>query len=299
MQFQVDDLMGGSSLKILVCHYRDVYIRSSNPAYLDIQCGKDATGLDLGMQGDDTGDNISARNSYWSEITGLYWAWKNMEPADYVGLCSYRRFFNFKSPTKGPVQIIPLSRGSEVEAIDMSTVVGLLERYDIIVPEPYTYAYSIRRVCSMNYVDRDFDLLEQLVYEVSPEYGPAYRHIFYETNKMIGHNMFILPWDRFQEYCKWVFSILLRLEMIIDPSCYPIRQVRVFGYMHEILLGVFIEHHQLKQYHSQITWLSNDHKKFKFNSALYRLMATGYYKAVRAWAGDQYQHKLSSTAVRK
>lgn len=299
MQLQVVDSIGTPSVKILVCHYRDVYIRSKNPAYLYIQCGKDATGLDLGMQGDNTGDNISARNSYWSEITGLYWAWKNMERVDYVGLCSYRRFFNLKKASNGPVHIVPRGCDREIESIDLAAVIGILKNYDIIVPEPYTYAYSIRRVCSMNYVDQDFDLLEQLVHDVSPEYDSAYRHVFYGTNRMIGHNMFILSWDRFQQFCSWVFDILLRLESIIDPSHYPIRQVRVFGYMHEILLGVFIEHHKLKQYHSEITWISNDQKRFKFNSPLYRLLATGYYHAMRAWAGDHYQHKLSSTVAGK
>lgn len=291
--------MSELSLKILVCHYRDVYIKSTNSAYLDLQCGKDATGLDLGMQGDNTGDNISARNQYWSEITGLYWAWKNLEHADYVGLCSYRRFFNFKPALGGPVRVIPQSRKIEIEDIDLSVVTGLLSKYDVIIPEPFTYAYSIRRVCSMNYVDRDFDLLEQLVHDVSPEYDAAFRHVFYGTNKMIGHNMFILPWDRFQKFCSWVFDILLRLETKIDPTHYPIRQVRVFGYMHEILLGVFIEHHKLKRYHSQITWITDDQGNYKFNRVFYRLAATTYYHATRAWAGDVYLHKLSSPAAGK
>lgn len=291
--------MSVSSLKILVCHYKDVYIKSANSAYLDLQCGKDVTGLDLGMQGDNTGDNISARNQYWSEITGLYWAWKNLEHADYVGLCSYRRFFNFKPAFGNPVRIITGSDKVEVEDIDLSTITALLSQYDIIVPQPYTYAYSIRRVCSMNYIDRDFDFLEKLVHDVSPEYDAAYRKVFYGTNKMIGHNMFILPWDRFQQFCSWVFNILLRLETIIDPTHYPIRQIRVFGYMHEILLGVFIERHKLRQYHSQITWINEDQGSFKFNSLFYRWTATAYYHATKAWAGDAYLHKLSSPTIGK
>jgi hypothetical protein len=69
----------------------------SNSIYFDIQCGKDHTHTDLGMTADNTGLNISDRNPAWSEITGLYWAWKNMKDIDYIGLCSYRRFFNFKN----------------------------------------------------------------------------------------------------------------------------------------------------------------------------------------------------------
>jgi hypothetical protein len=286
------------SLKILVCHYKEAYIQVADPAYLDIQCGKDETGLNLDMQGDNTGINISARNRYWSEITGLYWAWKNMEPVDYVGLCSYRRFFNFNHSTSSPVRIIPRSSALEVRDIDLSIVPKLMRKYDVIVPKSYTYAYSIRRVCSMNYVDRDFDLLEQIVHDLSPEYSVAYKKVFYDSNRMIGHNMFILSWDRFQEYCSWVFGILIKLESIIDPTDYPIGHVRVFGYMHEVLLGVFIEHHKLRKYHSQLTWISNEPGNFKFNSWLYRWMATFYYYATRVWAGRNYLHKLHSYLLR-
>ena len=285
--------MNSSSLKILVCYYRDVYLRSANPSYFNIQCGKDATGLDLNMLADNTGDNISLRNRYWSEITGLYWAWRNLEPADYVGLCSYRRFFNFRSVPGVPVCMVSPVKAYEIENIDLTAATTLLSQYDVIVPEPYVYAYSIRRVCSMNYMDRDFDLLEQVVHEISPEYDSAYNYVFYGSNKMIGHNMFIMPWDKFQQFCSWVFDILFRLESMIEPKGYPIHQVRVFGYMHEILLSVFIEHHNLKVYHSQITWISENKNNFKFNNILYRWAATCYYHATRLLAGAKYQHKLN------
>jgi hypothetical protein len=284
--------MKNSNLKILVCYYKDVYFDSHNETYFDLQCGRKSTGVILNMQGDDEGENISERNSYWSEITGLYWAWKNLSYADYVGLCSYRRFFSFKEPKNGPVRTISKKQFDVIKGVDVGKALKILESHDVITPEPYTYAYSIRRVCSMNYRDSDFDLLEKIVHELSPEYSKAFHKVFYERNKMIGHNMFVMAWPRFQEFCEWVFSILFEVEKKIDPSAYPINQVRVFGYMHEILLGVFIEHHKLKEYHSELIWMTDESQNFKFNSRIYRYAANAIYFSSRLLLRNTYRHKI-------
>ena len=45
------------------------------------------------IQRDDTGDNIANRNNQYSELTALYWAWKNLN-ADYIGIVHYRRYMS-------------------------------------------------------------------------------------------------------------------------------------------------------------------------------------------------------------
>ena len=47
-----------------------------SPLFRPLHVGR-ACGEDLGYPGDDTGENISAKNCYYSELTGLYWVWKN------------------------------------------------------------------------------------------------------------------------------------------------------------------------------------------------------------------------------
>ena len=64
--------------------------------YLPVHVGKEGK-EDIGFIGDNTGDNISTKNANYCELTGLYWAWKNIS-ADYIGLCHYRRYFTRTNP---------------------------------------------------------------------------------------------------------------------------------------------------------------------------------------------------------
>ena len=72
-----------------------------NDVYMPLQVGKALSDVDLGVQGDDEGDNISTKNPNYCELTGLYWAWKNLKDADYIGLAHYRRYFDFKGTGMG------------------------------------------------------------------------------------------------------------------------------------------------------------------------------------------------------
>ena len=47
-----------------------------SPLFRPLHVGR-ACGEDLGYPGDDTGENISDKNCYYSELTGFYWIWKN------------------------------------------------------------------------------------------------------------------------------------------------------------------------------------------------------------------------------
>ncbi len=44
-------------------------------------------------------DNISAKNATYSELTGLYWLWKNVD-VRYKGLTHYRRLFGTRDTVR-------------------------------------------------------------------------------------------------------------------------------------------------------------------------------------------------------
>ena len=83
------------NIKILVATHKP-YWMPDDDVYLPIHVGK-AGQKDIGFIGDDTGENISYKNANYCELTGMYWAWKNLQ-ADYIGLCHYRRYFTNSNP---------------------------------------------------------------------------------------------------------------------------------------------------------------------------------------------------------
>lgn len=77
-------------IKVIVAAHKP-YRMPQDSMYVPLHVGRALDDQDLGWQGDNTGDNISLKNPYYCELTGLYWAWKNLK-ADAIGLVHYRRF---------------------------------------------------------------------------------------------------------------------------------------------------------------------------------------------------------------
>lgn len=59
-------------IKVIVATHKK-YTMPDDPMYIPVQVG--ARGKEeLGYQKDDEGENISEKNPYFCELTGLYWA---------------------------------------------------------------------------------------------------------------------------------------------------------------------------------------------------------------------------------
>ena len=57
-----------------------------------------------------------------------------------------------------------------------------------------------------------------------------------------GHrfNMFVMRWPQFDAYCSWLFDVLFELEHRLDISSYSPYDARVFGFVGERLLDVWL-----------------------------------------------------------
>lgn len=121
-----------NKITILVCCHKQDYYAQKYP-FLPIQVGRAISSVDLGIQGDDTGDNISWKNRNYCELTALYWAWKNLKEVDIIGLCHYRRYFLLKNNIFN-IGVQKYVCGKPDIVCDEKRIISDLEKYDIILP---------------------------------------------------------------------------------------------------------------------------------------------------------------------
>lgn len=229
-------------IKILVaCHKADPNIRQDD-IYMPIQVGKALhPELDLGFQCDNTGDNISEKNGSYCELTALYWAWKNLKDLDYIGLCHYRRYFDFRT-LGSSVRIIDSNDIPNLN--DLNPDVSKLRKDKIILPSFWSCPTSIWKNFINNVMAEDLYILYKVIAKYSPDYIEAFEK-YMLGNRRTGYNMFIMSWENFTRYCEWVFSILERVELASKPSQY-ISYLRLLGYLGEILLPVYCFKNNIK-----------------------------------------------------
>ncbi len=242
--------------KILIAAHKKSEFPQDN-IFLPIQVGRKLSKNKLDIQGDDIGDNISEKNPSYCELTGMYWAWKNLEDVKHIGLCHYRRYFDFFTPS---FLSISFRKTNEVSSITFpkSKINDLLREYDIIVAKPKIFGTNLKEdYCKFHYLD-DFQTLENIISEKYPEYMSAFLKVMEQNNKLYHANMFIADWSLYNKYCNWLFSILEEAEKRIAIKNYSDYQKRIFGYMGERLLNVYMAHNNLKIKPVPVVFVTND-----------------------------------------
>lgn len=222
------------NIKIIVATHKK-YRMPDDEMYLPVHVGAegktDADGnpLDLGFTKDNTGDNISAKNYCYCELTGLYWEWKNVE-AEYLGLVHYRRHFRGRLFGRKFDKILT---GAQAEK--------LLAGHSVLLPKKRHYYIETNRSQYIHaHHAEGLDCTEQVINEFWPDYSAAFANVMDRT---AGHrfNMMIMRRDLFNDYCAWLFDVLFKVESRIDISEWTPVEQRVFGYLSERLLDVWLE----------------------------------------------------------
>lgn len=220
-----------SDIKVIVASHKE-YWMPTDEMYVPVQVGAEGKN-DLGYTPDNTGDNISMKNPNYCELTGLYWAWKNLD-CEYLGLAHYRRHFTMLRSTDRR-DVLSLDQAREA-----------IHGYDALLPKKRNY-WIETNYKQYIHAHHTIDLTEtrKIIEEHHPEYIKAYDAVMKRTK---GHrfNMFIMKKTLVDQYCVWLFDILFELEKRLDISEYSANDRRVFGFVAERLLDVWLETNKVK-----------------------------------------------------
>ena len=187
-----------------------------------IQVGRENADARIADIVDNTGENISERNVNYSELTGLYWLWKNkliphfeLENGEssreaYYGFGQYRRMLEF-------------STDDLLRLIDNDV--------DVVLPYPMPYEPNIHAHHERYILPSDWDALLQSLEELEPEYAEVFSEVL-EQPFLYNYNVILAKKSVLKDYCAWLFPILQRTEELTDGAN---RSERYIGYMAETL----------------------------------------------------------------
>ena len=226
------------NIKILVATHKKYKMPADTSVYLPIHVGCEGK-EDLGFQGDNSGENISDLNPYYCELTGLFWAWKNLD-CDYLGLVHYRRYFT--KMTKKYNESINI----DDVILNRYEIEELLENSEVIVPK--RRKYYIETLYS--HYDHTFDgshldLARKMIEMKNPEYLSSFDKVMKQRSGYM-FNMFIMKKELADDYFSWLFPILDSMYESIDLSDLTDFEARLFGRVSELLFNVWLDKNDLK-----------------------------------------------------
>lgn len=186
-----------------------------------LQVGTENADVRIADLADNCGDSISKKNVNYSELTGLYWIWKNKllpqgdtetEKMQYYGLNQYRRMIVFSDD-----DLLRLGDND----------------IDAVLPYPMHYEPDINAHHKRYLKDADWEAMLAAVKELQPEYADYFPEVL-KQNYLYNYNVILAKKNVLREYCEWLFPILERTEELSVPKGSE-RADRYIGYMGETL----------------------------------------------------------------
>lgn len=178
------------SLNIFVLTYNKPILDIVNDDWhTPLQVGAAVTGINICGTKDNTAENISTMNPFCSELTGIYWAWKNAQKTDYIGFEAYRRHFN----------------------LNKELVLDILADHDIILPTPINLGKETNKeFYNRVNIGKDFDAVGEIIKESYPEYAEDWEKYLVNGRLLYYGNGFVTSYENFTKMAEFIFGILDR-----------------------------------------------------------------------------------------
>jgi len=198
---------------------KNLQTRIADPDYVTpIQVGAVKTDVRVADVLDSIGDNISDKNGNYSELTGLYWIWKNRVENNYYGRDCYYGLAHYRRQLELTDDDLLRLRDNDI---------------DVVLPYPMPYEPNIEEHHKRYLSDAEWNAVVQALQELQPEYAEILKTIL-KQDYFYNYNIIIAKSRVLEEYCKWLFPILFRIEEINDPNKEK-EPNRYIGYVGETL----------------------------------------------------------------
>lgn len=242
-------------VKVFVACHKPFDMPVHDAGFQPIHVGAENSSVKIeGAIGDNSGDNISTKNSIYCELTGLYWIWKNYNDAEYIGLCHYRRFFAKNA----------YSVKSDYSILSSEKLLDEIKGVDVILPAPL-----IKRAGNHYFKndsdyegDRVFIEVTSVIKALFPEYLNTAINVL-KDRKMSFGNIMLANRNIFNQYCDWLFKIEFYLEKFIVDRFGEI-EPREMGFISEWLLNIWVLHNNLKIKFLPICMINGDNKFVRY-----------------------------------
>lgn len=194
--------------------------------FIPVQVGAAMTDNVISEFSDDMGENISDKNGDYSELTGLYWMWKNRihrNDEKYYGLAHYRRF-------------LELSKDDQKRLVSNDI--------DVILPYPMPYEPNIEAHHLRYLSENEWSGVLQALEEIEPDYANAFNSVL-KQEYIYNYNIVLAKGNVLDEYCRWLFPLLFRIEEINNLDG-PKKPNRYIGYVGETLETLYFMYNKDK-----------------------------------------------------
>jgi hypothetical protein len=248
--------MNNNNLDIFILAYKPFKQCVNNKCYKVVSCTDETieTNLPVLLETDFVNndnnniDSIVDLNKFYSELTSTYWLWKNYNLNDYVGVCHYRRYFDFMD--------------------NIPNMDEIFQEHDVILPKPLIFPYSVTTHYKTCHNLKDIMLMTEIVNDLYPEYQEDTENVL-NGNIFYPCNIFIMKKNDFIKYCDFIFSVVneylqrLNVKNMEEMENYVMQnwsdyykpfypnntlfyQVRIGGFLAERLLNIFVKHNFTK-----------------------------------------------------
>lgn len=189
---------------------------------------------------DNTGDNISAKNNRYGELTAVYWAWKNLKDVEIIGLSHYRRFLARRKGFLSSNFRITLDMLKKDRHHQPKLFVSDVEKYDFVMQHHWTLPETNRDLfINSHHCPEAIEIARGVIAEMHPQALSTFDE-YWSDNKSIMWCIFVTKWKNFCHLCDWMFPVLFEIERRLELERYKGYDQRIIAFLYERLINIYL-----------------------------------------------------------